>query len=67
MSRKIYCDGCSCELHNGDAVFIFGNEGYCEECFRMIVEEQLSEMGNHEQLIKKDGAYNKLYQTISNS
>ena len=48
MSRKIYCDGCSCELHNGDAVFIFGNEGYCEECFRLIVEEQLSEMGNHE-------------------
>ena len=48
MSRKIYCDGCSCELHNSDAVFIFGNEGYCEECFHMIVEEQLSEMGNHE-------------------
>ena len=48
MSRKIYCDSCSCELHNGDAVFIFGNEGYCEECFHMIVEEQLSEMGNHE-------------------
>lgn len=48
MSRKIYCDGCSCELQNGDAVFIFGNEGYCEECFHLIVEEQLSEMSNHE-------------------
>ena len=48
MSRKIYCDGCSYELQNGDTVFIFRNEGYCEECFRMIVEEQLSEMGNHE-------------------
>ena len=48
MSRKIYCDGCSCELQDGDAVFIFGNEGYCEECFHMIVEEQLSGMSNYE-------------------
>ena len=48
MSRKIYCDGCSCELQNGDAVVIFGNEGCCEDCFRLIVEEQLSEMSNHE-------------------
>ena len=44
MSRKIYCDGCSCELQNGDAVFIFGNEGYCEECFISIVEERFSDM-----------------------
>ena len=48
MSRKIYCDGCSCELHNGDAVFIFGNEGYCEECFRIIVEERISDMSMYE-------------------
>ena len=44
MNRKIYCDGCSCELHNGDAVFIFGNEGYCEECFHLIVEERFFDM-----------------------
>ena len=48
MSRKIYCDGCSCELYNGDAVFIFGNEGYCEECFRIIVEERISDMSMYE-------------------
>ena len=40
MNRKIYCDGCSCELQDGDAVFILGNEGYCEECFNAIAEEQ---------------------------
>ena len=48
MSRKIYCDGCSCELHDGDAVFIFGNEGYCEECFHMIAEERFSDMSKYE-------------------
>lgn len=48
MSRKIYCDGCSCELHNGDAVFIFGNEGYCEECFNAIAEERFSDMSKYE-------------------
>lgn len=48
MSRKIYCDGCSCELHNGDAVFIFGNKGYCEECFIMIAEERFSDMSKYE-------------------
>ena len=48
MNRKIYCDGCSCELHNGDAVFIFGNEGYCEECFTMIAEERFSDMSMRE-------------------
>ena len=48
MSRKIYCDGCSCELHGGDAVFIFGNEGYCEECFTMIAEERISDMSMRE-------------------
>ena len=48
MSRKIYCDGCSCELHDGDAVFILGNEGYCEECFRMIAEERFSDMSMRE-------------------
>lgn len=48
MSRKIYCDGCSCELHNGDAVFIFGNEGYCEECFNAIAEERFFGMSMHE-------------------
>ena len=44
MNRKIYCDGCSCELQNGDAVFVFGNEGYCEECFISIAEERFSDM-----------------------
>ena len=48
MSRKIYCDGCSCELQDGDAVFIFGNEGYCEECFTMIAEERISDMSTYE-------------------
>ena len=48
MSRKIYCDGCSCELHNGDAVFIFGDEDYCEECFTMIAEERFSDMSKYE-------------------
>ena len=48
MSRKIYCDGCSCELQNGDAVFILGNEGYCEECFTMIAEERFSDMSKYE-------------------
>lgn len=48
MSRKIYCDGCSCELQDGDAVFIFGNEGYCEECFNAIVEELISDMSTYE-------------------
>ena len=48
MSRKIYCDGCFCELHDGDAVFIFGNEGYCEECFHMIAEERFSDMSKYE-------------------
>lgn len=48
MSRKIYCDGCSCELQDGDTIFIFGNEGYCEECFTMIAEERISDMSMHE-------------------
>ena len=48
MSRKIYCDGCSYELQDGDTVFILGNEGYCEECFRMIAEERFSDMSMRE-------------------
>ena len=48
MNRKIYCDGCSCELHDGDTVFIFGNEGYCEECFNAIAEERISDMSKYE-------------------
>ena len=48
MSRKIYCDGCSCELHDGDTVFIFENEGYCEECFRLTAEERFSDMSMRE-------------------
>lgn len=40
MNRKIYCDGCSGELQNGDTVFVFENEGYCEECFNAIAEER---------------------------
>ena len=48
MSRKIYCVGCSCELQNGDAVFILGNDGYCEECFTMIAEERISDMSMRE-------------------
>ena len=48
MSRKIYCDGCSCELQNGDAVFILGNEGYCEECFNAIAEERFFGMSMRE-------------------
>ena len=48
MSRKIYCDGCSCELHDGDAVFIFASVGYCEECFNAIAEERFFDMSMHE-------------------
>ena len=48
MNRKIYCDGCFCELHDGDVVFIFGNEGYCEECFNAIAEERFSDMSKYE-------------------
>lgn len=48
MNRKIYCDGCSGELQNGDAVFIFGNEGYCKECFISIIEELISDMSTYE-------------------
>lgn len=48
MSRKIYCDGCSCELQDGDAVFIFGNEGYCAECLCAIAEEQFFHMTTYE-------------------
>ncbi len=48
MSRKIYCDGCSGELQNGDVVFIFRNEGYCKECFTSIVEELISDMSTYE-------------------
>ena len=47
MNRKIYCDGCSCELQDGDAVFILGNEGlpetllheYPESCIRIPMIE----------------------------
>lgn len=48
MSRKIYCDGCTAELQNGDAVFTFENEAYCEECFIAIVENWLSDMNARE-------------------
>lgn len=48
MNRKIYCDGCSCELQDGDTVFIFGNEGYCEGCFNAIAEERFSDMSTRE-------------------
>ena len=48
MNRKIYCDGCSGELQNGDTVFIFENEGYCKECFNAIAEERFSDMSTRE-------------------
>lgn len=48
MNRKIYCDGCSCELQDGDTVFIFENEGYCEECINTIAKERFSDMSTRE-------------------